>query len=57
MIDQIDKKLSGVVIIETLPVDKSSRIQTLDKASKISFSNGEDPKIKAIKIVANWRAP
>ena len=53
MIDQIDKKLLGVVILENPPTDKSSRIQTLDKASKISFSDCEDPKIKAIKIIEN----
>ena len=57
MINQIDKKLSEVVIPETPPADKSSRIQTLNKASKISSSDGKDPRIEAIKIIANWRAP
>ena len=55
-IDQIDKKLLGVLILETLPTNKSSRIQTLDKASEVS-SDGEEKKIKAIKTVANWKAP
>ena len=58
MINQIDKKLSiGVVILETRRTNKSSKIQTLDKASKVSSSNGKDPKIEAIKTIANWRAP
>ena len=57
MIDQIDKKLSGVVIPDTPLANKSCRIQTLDKAFEISFFDGEDLKVKAIKTVASWRAP
>ena len=45
MIDQIDNKLMiGVVILDTPPPDKSSKIQTLDKAFEISFFDGEDKK-------------
>ena len=58
MIDQIDKKLlTGVVIPNTHPSDKLSRIQTLDKTFEISSFDGEDPKVGAIKIVANCKAP
>ena len=52
IIDQIDKKILRVIIPDTLPPDKSSRIQTLDKVSE-TFSNGEDQKIEAIKTIAN----
>ena len=56
MIKQIDKKLLRVIIPEILSLDKSNRIQALDKVLEDSF-NGEELKIKAIKIVANWKTP
>ena len=50
MIDQIDKKkLLRVVIPDTPPANKSSRIHTLDKASEISSSDGEDLKVEPSK--------
>ena len=53
MTDQIDKKLSGVVILDTPLANKSSWILTLDNASEISSSDSEDPNVKAIKPLAN----
>ena len=56
MIEKIDEKLLGVVAPDVPPNNKSSGIQNLDKTFEVS-SNNEEPKIKAIKTIANWRNP